>query len=129
VVREVKAPVLVVRALPPDQNAAPEAVFRRVLTLEESEGDSVAGDMARALAGTFDGEVTTSAPDELCGLPELVGATAVVVPASGDKRLRWLGESTERILRACTLPTVFVPRTPAARLDRDQHVDDLANVD
>jgi nucleotide-binding universal stress UspA family protein len=106
-VRDAEVPVMVVRAGPEDED--PQRVFRHLLVLEDPSLQSEAAVYAKRMTETLGGQVTTSIPETVCSLPREMGATLVVVAASGGTAVGWLGEPTERILRACTLPTLFVP--------------------
>jgi nucleotide-binding universal stress UspA family protein len=96
VVREARVPVLVVRSL----GASAAGAFRRIALAGEADG---AGPIryARGLAETFGGDASADrAPED---------ATLVVLPQPVRTRPAPLAGETERLLRRCRRPLLFVP--------------------
>lgn len=106
VVREAEVPVLVVR----DDSVDPRQVFAHVSVLTGSP--TFAGGARRYAAGlaeAFGGRLNTE-PGETVRPAMLRDASLVVLPQAGAKWLPF-GGSTERALRDCHRPLLFVPPT------------------
>lgn len=108
VVRGSSVPVLVVRA-GGEHAAPPEEVFARplvVLGTDVFEGEAMR--YASGLAEAFGGSLPPAAPACDVTLAVQREATLMVVPMRTGTS-HWFGEATERLLRGCALPMLFVP--------------------
>jgi len=112
VLRDIKTPLLVVRAADGDRDsiAPPEHLFDRTLV---HASPPIAGDralaLARQLAGCFGGTVT----DERHGLVEPAlkrwDATLLVAAVPHPRSAAWTSNYGEPLVRFCTVPMLFVP--------------------
>lgn len=107
VVAEADVPVLVVR----EGSLSPAAVFERITVIAgTAEFTGAARRVASGLAETFGGVLATE--NEADVRPSaLERATLVVLPEPGVKWHRVVAGSTERALRDCRRPLLFVPLT------------------
>jgi nucleotide-binding universal stress UspA family protein len=119
VVRGTSVPVLVVRehrdgtapfaSAAGTGHAAEERIFAHPLVVVGPDAfEGQATRYAHGLAGAFGGTLPPVA--EACDVSLATDreATMMVIPAKTGGSY-WLGESTERLLRGCTLPMLFVP--------------------
>ncbi len=114
VVRASNVPVLVVREEAEGAASSPEQIFARPLVVLGSDVfDGDANRYATGLASEFDGKVPSEAPACDVTVANERKATLMVIPAKTGGG-NWFGESTERLLRGCTLPMLFVPSSPTS---------------
>jgi nucleotide-binding universal stress UspA family protein len=97
VVREAHTPVLVVRAV----GASLPGVFKRIATVGEARGADAPQRYARGLAESFGGGTDPALEAE-------EGTLVVLTQPAGRGALLFTGE-TERLLRTCRRPLLFVP--------------------
>jgi nucleotide-binding universal stress UspA family protein len=101
VVHESPVPVLVVRD---DETASPEAFFKRPLVVAHGQAYSdQARRVAEGLSAAFGGEVADAVARCEGDLARHRSATLIVVARQQP------GDATERWIRNCTLPMLFVP--------------------
>jgi nucleotide-binding universal stress UspA family protein len=107
VVREARVPVLVTRAAA--SGTDPSQIFHHVVGVAGPEFDGEARHYAEQLASSFGariGEKTVRALDDLECDPQ---ASMMVVGLGRHHGHAWFGDIAERLVRACTLPMLFVP--------------------
>jgi nucleotide-binding universal stress UspA family protein len=107
VVRDGPVPTIVVRA---EATPTPgEHVFSRPVVVAGPEFHGEARAYAHGLASSFEG---TLAEKPVASLEELTcekGASLMVVAIGRHHGGSWFGDTAERLVRACSLPMLFVP--------------------
>lgn len=102
------SPVLVVRA--PQLESPAEAIFERPMALITRSGfDDDAHRYALGLAETFAGRAIKRDATRIKETALDEAATMLVVAMSEHHGRGWFAESTEHLLRLCTLPLLFLP--------------------
>jgi len=107
VLRRTSVPLLVTRE---GTVGAPRDVFGRVLLSVSSDSASVreaAGAYVRALAAQFGGELVNASAEDVHEAARQRDATLIVVALAAGERRHGL-DATERLLRSCSHPTLFL---------------------
>ncbi|HVC19863.1 MAG TPA: universal stress protein [Vicinamibacterales bacterium] len=104
VLRRTGVPLLVTHG---DAGREPAAVFQRLLPAGDGAVRERVTRYARALAGSFGGTALDGADGDVGEAARRQAATLVLVGLGADERRRGL-DATERLLRSCTLPTLFL---------------------
>jgi nucleotide-binding universal stress UspA family protein len=107
VVRDARVPVLVTRATAPE--ADPVGIFSHLVGVAGPEFDRETRHYAELIAGSFGGGVGERAIGEIDDLLCDPQASMMVVGLARRHGHAWFGDIAERLVRACTLPMLFVP--------------------
>ena len=107
VVRDSPVPALVVRAEP--EPTPGRQLFARPVAASGPAGDDEAISYARAIAASFGGQVAEKTVSSLEDLTCDPGASLVVIGTGRHPAGGWFGDATERFVRHCALPMLFVP--------------------
>jgi nucleotide-binding universal stress UspA family protein len=107
VVRQAVVPVLVVRA--EDTPTDPAAIFVRPAIVADQPCEEAASRLVEGLTATFGGARATRPAPSHSGLLCSPDATLMVVGVNPHDEAGWFGDATERLVRGCPLPMLFVP--------------------